>query len=184
MVLEAAKLLMQRGYLRWKTLVVGYQHQFCERQDVIDFAVFELIKGVAYQGYEHAVLAGGEDYTAYEFDSILARFLELNGFSVISDAEERAAVHLWWLASLTNLATRDLSDEVLLEAVESLYWDDFHLDGFDGFEPCSCESYRIPEVGLLCPAAGEGPCNIRAVKEAGTALLRLFVREETKRISQ
>ncbi len=167
---QEAAVLLQYGCLNWKTLAVGLEHNLCERRDLIDFAVDELVRGVAYAGYEHSVLAAGEEYLSYEFDTLVVRFFEKNEIGAITEQERQRALTTWWHGYLVVIAARGLSDEAALDAVDALYWDEELFDGFEGFELCRCESYR---EDWACAAVDDGPCTLRALKEAASALQRL-----------
>ncbi len=173
-MLAKTSLLNKHGCLDWDTLVLGLRRDLCTRRDLIEFAVDELVRGITYKGYEHALLAGAEAYLADGFDGILAAFLEKNGLSQMGPVAKQKALQRWWLASLALLAERRLSDEDTLDQVDSLWGCSFIFDDYQGFRHCGCASYMITYGNKAnCAAVGEGPCNLRAVKQAASALQQL-----------
>jgi hypothetical protein len=113
-------ILKQAGLLDWNTLLVGLEHGWCRKQNLIDYAEMALAQTTDEVNTDLVTIASGEHLSENNLISTGLHFLESRGQSL--SAEKRLdATEKWRLAHLSWLLQKEASDEEKISELQELY---------------------------------------------------------------
>jgi hypothetical protein len=108
------QLMTAMGLLDWQAVMVGWDHRWLSKADVVHFAVDWLLRDPDDNRVAVALLAGGEECGDDEIRRLLVDVID------DSQADEGVTMDKWRLAFLSALAEKDLGWECKVTLLEEI----------------------------------------------------------------
>jgi hypothetical protein len=116
--------LLEQGLLNWSALVVGWNHKWATREDVVQYAVNWLVAHPDDHDESIVSLAGSESSSEEDIKEWLCQVaLCLERFDIADDAQYHLQMDRWRYAFLVSLQAAELSDGEKIERLQRIYAD-------------------------------------------------------------
>lgn len=153
--------LLEQGLLNWSSLVVGWNHKWLSRDDVIQFAVSWLITHPDDDDKSIAFLAGSESSSEGEIRDCLCQVAQrLEQFDLAEQRKYHRQMEKWRYAHLSFLQQAELSDTEKIDRLQILY-----------------AHFGYPEDMAGCSKYGPGPDPLEAMASAVEHLRTIVFRD-------
>lgn len=114
--MSAFKATKDVNFIDWHTLIVGLQHGWCQKIDVIKFAE----NALRHDNGELINIVTGESISEKELISTCFRFIEKKGMPLSQEKKEEA-VEKWRFAYLSSLLESQESDSKKIDDLQEIY---------------------------------------------------------------
>lgn len=112
--------MIQFDFLTWHALIIGWERNWINKQDAINFAVDWLIKQPDTTDNRVLQIAGGDFVEVYELRQLVQKFAN-DTLGEISESEVSDHLDRWRLSFLMELAQAKIDDETKLKRLQEIY---------------------------------------------------------------
>lgn len=146
---EPVRVLLQQGFLNWSALLVGWNHKWVSKEDVVQIAVNWLNAHPEQDDESVVALAESENSSEAAISEWLRQAaLQQEGFDISDDTQYHRQLERWRYAHLVSLQEADLPATEKIDRLQRVYAD-----------------FGYPQDMAGCSKYGPGPDPLEAMNK-------------------